>query len=174
MTQYRSENPTDDSARKTPQAREGSVERMSEDLFNVLVANELQRAHTLASRMFDDYRAAAATVHTAFSRARRQFSSYDGNISPMVWMLRHVADELQVKSLFRNQTFPLTSGDAGRALATLPAGRRLAVILRDVLGLAQSDAAAIARIDETTLRRRIHAGRSQLIECLAPALSSAP
>ena len=54
-----------------------------------------------------------------------------------------------------------------RALASLPAPYRVAVVLRDVEGMTYAEVAALLRVPEGTVKSRIHAGRRLLRQVLA-------
>jgi RNA polymerase sigma-70 factor (ECF subfamily) len=57
-----------------------------------------------------------------------------------------------------------------RALAQLPPEWRVAVVLRDLEGLSTSEAAEIAGVRQAAFKSRLHRGRIQLRELLAPYL----
>jgi RNA polymerase sigma-70 factor, ECF subfamily len=57
-----------------------------------------------------------------------------------------------------------------QALAQLPPEWRVAVVLRDLEGLSTSEAAEIAGVRQAAFKSRLHRGRIQLRELLAPYL----
>jgi RNA polymerase sigma-70 factor, ECF subfamily len=57
-----------------------------------------------------------------------------------------------------------------RALSQLPPEWRVAVVLRDLEGLSTSEAAEIAGVRQAAFKSRLHRGRMQLRELLAPYL----
>ncbi len=142
---------------------ERNLGKVSDSLFDTIVANEVGAATALAARMLGDYRAATAVVHEAFKTARSEFSTYDGSESPRSWVLGYVAEEAVKRSSMQassprcdDQSQP----DTEAALHCLRPERRLAVILTDVLGMTDEAAAGIARVDLRTVRRRASLARS--------------
>ncbi len=67
-----------------------------------------------------------------------------------------------------------TRVDLDRALQSLPADYRAAVVLRDVCGLSYDEIAETLRIPAGTVRSRIARGRGALAPLLAPGRNSGP
>ncbi len=67
-----------------------------------------------------------------------------------------------------------TRVDLDRALQSLPADYRAAVVLRDVCGLSYDEIAQTLGIPAGTVRSRIARGRSALVPLLAPGRNSGP
>jgi RNA polymerase sigma-70 factor (ECF subfamily) len=60
------------------------------------------------------------------------------------------------------------------ALRELPVDRRAAVVLRDIEGLSTQEAAQALGVGQAAFKSRLHRGRMQLRELLAPYLEIAP
>lgn len=145
---------------------ERNLEKVSDSLFDTIVANEVGPATSLAARMLGDYRTATEAVHVAFEKARAEFGAYDGSDSPRAWVLSFVSDEAMRRSAENSQHASAADcdnpqqNDTEAALECLAPERRLAVVLTDVLGLTDEVAARISRVDLTTIRHRAASARS--------------
>lgn len=142
---------------------ERTLGKVSDSLFDTVVANEVGPATALAARMVGDYRTATEVVHEAFERARTEFSSYDGAESPRSWILGYVAEEAVKRSSMQTLSLQCkdnSQSDTEAALHCLRPERRLAVILTDVLGMTDEAAARISRVDLGTVRQRAATARS--------------
>ncbi len=159
---------------------ERTLDQVSDSLFDAIVANEVGPATSLAIRMLGDYPTATAVVHSAFERARSEFSSYDGSDSPRSWIFGYVAEEAVNRSTqdFGRASSPgcedATQSDTESALHCLKPERRLAVILTDVLGMTDEAAAKICRVDLTTIRQQAATARSWIARHLSMPERHAP
>lgn len=153
---------------------EENLGKVSDSLFDTIVANEVAPATALASRMLGDYRSATEAVHAAFQNARAEFSDYDGSENPRSWILGFVAEEAMSRSARESQHTGATGcenrdqEDTEAALNCLAPEGRLAVILTDVLGMTEEAAARISRVDLSTVRHRAASARTWIAQHLGP------
>jgi len=80
----------------------------------------------------------------------------------------------EVASALDHEEASATRVDLDRALQSLPADYRAAVVLRDVCGLSYDEIAQTLGIPAGTVRSRIARGRSALVPLLAPGRNSGP
>ena len=149
---------------------EQALTRASDSFFDTIVVNEIAPAFALALRMLKNYSEASDAVHVALERARANFSDFDGAEPPRSWLLGYVADEAVHRSARQG---PQPGCDdhlqqsTESALHCLAPRHRLAVILTDVLGMTDGDAASVARVDMGTVRRQASSARVWLARHLA-------
>jgi RNA polymerase sigma-70 factor (ECF subfamily) len=167
-------------------AREGDL-----DAFNCLVDAHQRAVYNLCLRMLGNVQAAEDATQEAFISAFRAIRSFRGEIF-RPWMMRIAAnactDELRRRQ--RRPTMSLDApapgteepidvadGKAGpeseairseqqtviqRALLTLPADQRAAVVLCDVQGFAYEEIALAMKVSVGTVKSRISRGRDKL------------
>lgn len=173
-------------ARLLARAREGDL-----DAFNGLVDAYQDQVYRLCLRLLGSPDAAADACQEAFLSAFRHLQSFRGDVF-RPWLLRIAAnaatDELRRRqrrpqvSLDRPppgadappdfpaagespEEYALRSelrGTLERALATLPADQRLAVVLVDVEGLAYEEAARVMSTAVGTVKSRLSRARERL------------
>jgi DNA-directed RNA polymerase specialized sigma24 family protein len=146
-------------------ALQRKLDEVSESLFDMIVVKEIGPATALASRMLGDYATAADVVFMALDRAREEFALYNGAESPREWVLRYVAEEAVRRSAVqepRRDCEASSRADVRAALHCLGPEPRLAVILKDVLGMTDETAAHISGVDAGSLRSRVAAAREWL------------
>ncbi len=154
---------------------ERNLGKVSDSLFDTIVANEIGPATSLATKMLGDYRLATDAVHAAFEKARSEFSNYDGSENPRSWVLGFVAEEAITRSAhlegheIAKDCDKLDQQDTEAALHCLAPERRLAVVLTDVIGLTEEAAARVSRVDLNTIRQRASSARTWIAEHLRPA-----
>jgi len=163
-------------------SREGDV-----DCFNQLVERYQREVYNLSLRMLGNAQAAEDATQDAFISAFNGISRFRGG-SFRAWLLRIAANACrdQLRSLRRRPTTSLEalpleleldrhvsspeeyalSRELGqeirKALSTLPADQRLAVILRDILGLDYEEIAQATASSLGTVKSRISRGRTRL------------
>ncbi len=169
-------------------SREGDL-----DCFNRLVERYQQQVYNLSLRMLGNPHAAEDATQDAFISAFMAISKFRGG-SFRAWLFRIATNAChdQRRSLRRR---PTTSLDAlpielewdqhalspeeyalsrelgreiGRALSALPADQRLAVILRDIMGLDYQEIAQATASSLGTVKSRLSRGRARLRQHLGP------
>ncbi|MBE0415611.1 MAG: sigma-70 family RNA polymerase sigma factor [Dehalococcoidia bacterium] len=157
------------------------------DCFNRLVERYQREVYNLSLRMLGNAQAAEDATQDAFISAFRGIGKFRGG-SFRAWLLRIAANACrdQLRSLRRR---PTTSLDAlpleleldrhtpspeeyalsrelgreiGKALSALPADQRLAVILRDIVGLDYEEIAQATGSSLGTVKSRLSRGRARL------------
>jgi len=131
--------------------------------------------YTAGFRMTGDHREAAGLVKRTISAA-----GVEENLYPVLKvMLRQYAGE---GATARDRMTPAGGRPSGQsrrdlliqgALLQLPAGERLVVVLRDVLGLSYAEVGEVAGLDEPMVARMLAAGRRRLAEQLIPHIKQA-
>lgn len=169
-------------------SREGDV-----DCFNQLVERYQRDVYNLSLRMLGNVQAAEDATQDAFISAYKGITKFRGG-SLRAWLLRITANACrdQLRLLRRR---PTTSLDAlpfelewdrhapspeeyalnrelgheiSKALSALPADQRLAVILRDILGLDYEEIAQATASSLGTVKSRLNRGRARLRHHLEP------
>jgi len=169
-------------------SREGDL-----DCFNQLVERYQRQVYNLSLRMLGNPQAAEDATQDAFISAFKGISKFRGG-SFRTWLFRIAANACrdQLRSLRRR---PTTSLDAlplelewdrhtpspeeyalarelgeeiRRGLLALPADQRLAVILRDILGLDYEEIAQATASSLGTVKSRLSRGRARLRRHLEP------
>jgi RNA polymerase sigma-70 factor (ECF subfamily) len=154
--------------------------------FEELVRRETPRLYGLLVRMLGDASAAEDLVQECFVRAWRALAGFRGDARFSTWIYRIAVNEanrflaresrrellpfddvrLEVPDLGA-QTAELAESSALRAqlealLLELPAHYRAAVVLRDVEGLSNEEAADVLGLDLRNFKSRLHRGRMAL------------
>ncbi len=144
-------------------------------------------AHALAIQILGNVDDAQDAVHDAFATALDEPGAYDARKGPLKpWFLRVVRNRCidmlrrrrasssmpveELESTARTPEEALeaseTSSRLEQALATLPAGRREIVVLRDYLDLSYAEIANVLDIAPGTVMSRLHRARLALKEAL--------
>ncbi len=180
----------DPDAELVARARGGDQEAVTE-----LYRRHSQRGYNLALRMTGDPWDAADATQEAFIKAFTHLGSFKGQARFSTWLYRIVVNSVN-DQLRRRRPAPmedevldrLASDPPGRgsarvgssavqvedklspemkaALAALPEGFRLAVVLCDLLGYAYAEAAEILEVQEGTIKSRVFRARAQLAASL--------
>jgi RNA polymerase sigma-70 factor (ECF subfamily) len=158
------------------------------DAFNLLVERYQGLVFNVCLRMLSDRAAAEDAAQEAFISAYRALGRFRGG-SFRAWLLRIAAnlcyDEMR---RWRRRPLPLEAaadlaaptaqspesalmrgelaGHLQRGLASLPADQRLALVLRDVQGLAYEEIAQAMACSLGTVKSRIARGRARLRDYL--------
>lgn len=171
-----------------------SARNGDERSFEELVIRHAPRIHAVVARMLQDRTATEDIVQEAFIRAWRALRSFRGDAQFSTWLYRIAVNEAN-RHLARDakrELLPyedvmmkvpdLTADVHGRAeanqtrrnleqlLAELPGNYRAAVVLRDVEGLSNEEAADLLGLDLRNFKSRLHRGRMALrgqLEALA-------
>ncbi len=155
--------------------------------FGEIFRRHRDRMYAVAIRTTGDRELAADCVQDAFISAFRRADSYRGDAAVTTWLHRIVVNAC-LDRLRRDRTVLRRSGDLGEldlpdrrddhhrtevrllvteALATLPEGQRLALVLVDMQGMSVSEAAAVLEVAEGTVKSRCSRGREALAAALA-------
>ena len=154
--------------------------------FEELVTRHTSRIYGMVARMLQNRTAAEDIVQETFIRAWRALPSFRGDAQFSTWLYRiavneanrHLAREAKRELLpyedVMMQVPDLTGDVPGRAetnetrrnlerlLAELPGNYRAAVVLRDVEGLTNEEAADLLGLDLRNFKSRLHRGRMAL------------
>jgi RNA polymerase sigma-70 factor (ECF subfamily) len=136
-----------------------------------------------------DQQAADDLVQETYLRAFRALPTFEARSSARTWLLgitrRTCADHL--RSVHRQRRLdallslqrpvdaapdPAATVTTADLLAGLPAARRTALVLTQILGLSYEEAAAIEDVPIGTIRSRVARARTDLITALAESLAS--
>jgi len=157
-----------------------------------------QRGYNLALRMTGDPWDAADAAQEAFIKAFSHLSSFKGEARFSTWLHRivvnsvhdylrrsapapmedEVLERLSVQSprgtsaLTRSSVSPVEDGlspEVRAALAALPEGFRLAIVLCDLLGYDYAEAAEILEVQKGTIKSRVFRARADLAATLREA-----
>ena len=161
---------------------------------DTLLRRHYDRLYALCRRMTGDAADAADACQEALIAVVRGLPSFDGRSAFGTWAYR-VATNACLDELRRRRRRPepgLPEGsaevpspvehtessdtrlDLDRALQSLPADYRAAVVLRDVCGLSYDEIAETLSIPPGTVRSRIARGRSALVPLLSPGRNPGP
>jgi len=175
-------------AMAAPEDRElvGRARQGDADAFEELVRLHTPRLYRLLARMLGSASAAEDVVQECFIRAWRALPGFRGEARFSTWLYRIAVNEgnrflaresrrelLPFEDVLRDvpdvgaQTAELA--EAGefreqleRLLAELPAHYRVAVVLRDVEGFSNEEAAELLELDLRNFKSRLHRGRMAL------------
>ncbi|MFI6823979.1 sigma-70 family RNA polymerase sigma factor [Micromonospora sp. NPDC050187] len=125
-----------------------------------------------------------------YLRAFRALPAFEGRASARTWLLgiarrtcadhlrtvvrRRRLDERLAAQAYTDRPHPDPAGHFGAAdlLRRLPADRREAFVLTQLLGLSYAEAAAVGGVPVGTIRSRVARARGDLIEAVGDALGS--
>ncbi len=156
--------------------------------FAELVRRHRDRLWAVALRTLGDREEAADAVQEALLSAFRRAETFRGDSAVTTWLHRIVVNACldRVRRRTARPTAPLgeldppARGDepaaaelridVARALAALPEGQRVALVLVDMQGMAVADAAQVLGVAEGTVKSRCARGRA----ALAPLLRTLP
>ena len=184
------------SGRICPMEEDELIERSREgdvDCFNRLVERYQQEVYNLCLRMLGNAHAAEDASQDAFISAFKGMTKFRGG-SLRAWLLRIAANACrdQLRLLRRRRTTSLDAlpfelewdrhapspeeyalsrelgREIGTALSALPADQRLAVILRDIMGLEYEEIAQATGSSLGTVKSRLSRGRARLRNHLEP------
>jgi RNA polymerase sigma-70 factor (ECF subfamily) len=161
---------------------------------DALLRRHYDRLYALCRRMTGDDADAADACQEALIAVVRGLPAFDGRSAFGTWAYRVTTnaclDELrrrrrrpepglpegsaEVPSPLDQGEASTTRLDLDRALQSLPADYRAAVVLRDVCGLSYDEIAETLAIPPGTVRSRIARGRSALVPLLAPGRNPGP
>ncbi len=163
------------------------------DAFGELFRRHKDRMWAVAMRTCGDREMAADAVQDGFISAFRRADSFRGDAAVTTWLHRIVVNACLDRLRRRRPTSPLPEGDLlsdggaeldrGRdlrddhastetaldvraALARLPEGQRLALVLVDMQGLSVAEAATVLGVAEGTVKSRCARGRGAMAELL--------
>lgn len=163
--------------------------------FEELIAQHWPRVYGLVARVLGDPSDAVGVTGEAFLQAWRSLTGFRGEVRFSLWLYRIAIDEAGRRladEAWLNEAWlaglplegdrlqaPLAgvepSAEAdwaelddylARCLAELPADERVAVVLRDVEGLTNREAAYVLSLELGALKRRVHRGRMTLVRRL--------
>jgi len=157
--------------------------------FGELFRRHRDRMYAVALRTTSNRELAADAVQEAFISAFRRAEAYRGEAAVTTWLHRIVVNAC-LDRLRRERTAAVRrAGDLAEldlpdrhdrhgstetalvvreALATLPEGQRMALVLVDMHGLSVAEAAATLGVAEGTVKSRCFRGREALAALLAP------
>ena len=162
------------------------------DAFPELVRRHQDRLWAVALRTLGDREEAADALQDALVSAYRRAGSFRGEAAVTTWLHRIVVNACldRVRRAQARPTVPLpdtepaaarddhasteTALDVRAALATLPEGQRLALVLVDMQGLSVAEAAAMLQVAEGTVKSRCARGRATLAALLRPGAPRNP
>jgi RNA polymerase sigma-70 factor, ECF subfamily len=139
--------------------------------FDELVRRYAERLWLLAFRTLDHREDAADAVQETFVSALRGAHRYRGESEVSTWLHRIVRRRTRAVEPLAGHDLPaprdgiddhLTRLTVAEALAALPDGQRLAVVLVDVHGFSIADTAEILGVREGTIKSRCARARGRL------------
>jgi len=155
------------------------------DAFGEIFRRHRDRMWAVAMRTTHDPELAADAVQEAFIAAFRRAESFRGEAAVTTWLHRIVVNACLDRLRRAKPTTELGTDTAGtladardhyrsvevrldirQALATLPEGQRMALILVDMHGLSVLEAAAILDVAEGTIKSRCARGRAAMTSLL--------
>jgi RNA polymerase sigma-70 factor (ECF subfamily) len=155
--------------------------------FEELVERTHRQVYTLAYRLVGDRHEAEDVVQEAYLRAYRALPGFRGDARFETWLYRIVANAAMTHLRRRGRfgellaeghpaalrepearTAEETLGDAEvkRALAALPEGQRVVVVLKDVYGFSCQEIGDHIGISEGAVKVRLHRARRRLKELI--------
>jgi RNA polymerase sigma-70 factor (ECF subfamily) len=162
--------------------------------FGELFRRHRDRMFAVAVRTTNNRELAADAVQEAFISAFRRAGAYRGDAAVTTWLHRIVVNAC-LDRLRREKTALRRAGDLGEldlpdghdrhasvearldvreALARLPEGQRMALVLVDMHGLSVAEAAAVLEVAEGTVKSRCFRGREALAAILRPDADPVP
>ena len=153
--------------------------------FEELVRLTHRRVYALAYRLVEDRSDAEDVAQEAYLRIYRGLAGFREEARFETWMYRIVANcamtELKKRGRFglllsdedldvpvpdRASERALDRDELDRALAELPEGQRVAVVLKDVYGLSVREISEELGVEEGAVKVRLHRARKRLAESL--------
>ena len=155
--------------------------------FGVLFRRHRDRMYAVALRTTSNRELAADAVQEAFISAFRRAEAYRGEAAVTTWLHRIVVNACLDRLRREKSTAVRRAGDLGEldlpdlhdhhasvearldvreALARLPEGQRMALVLVDMHGLPVAEAAEVLGVAEGTVKSRCFRGREALAEIL--------
>jgi RNA polymerase sigma-70 factor (ECF subfamily) len=180
------ETPVSDSPLREADDRELLRRHLEGDTeaFGELFRRHRDRMWAVALRTTGNRELAADCVQDAFISAFRRADSYRGDAAVTTWLHRIVVNACLDRLRRDRPTSELpeydladrhddvgaaeTRLDVQEALARLPEGQRLALVLVDMQGLSVAEAAVVLDVAEGTVKSRCSRGREALAAMLAP------
>ncbi|HET9650228.1 MAG TPA: RNA polymerase sigma factor SigM, partial [Microlunatus sp.] len=164
----------------------GGARRGDPQAFAVLVARHRDRLWAVALRTVRDPDEAADALQDAYISAFRRADTFRGDCAVTTWLhrivvnacldrlrrdtvaLRRAGDlaELDLPDRHDHHSSTETRLDVREALASLPEGQRMALVLVDMHGLPVAEAAAVLGVAEGTVKSRCFRGREALAALL--------
>jgi RNA polymerase sigma-70 factor (ECF subfamily) len=154
------------------------------DAFGELFRRHRDRMWAVALRTTGNREVASDCVQDAFISAFRRAGSYRGDAAVTTWLHRIVVNacldrlrrdrptselpEYELADRHDDVGSAETRLDVREALARLPEGQRLALVLVDMHGLSVAEAAAVLDVAEGTVKSRCSRGREALAALLGP------
>ena len=160
------------------------------EAFGELVRRHRDRLWAVALRTLGDREEAADAVQEALLSAFRRADTFRGDSAVTTWLHRIVVNACldRIRRRSARPTTPLGDidppqrgdesaaaelrVDVDRALASLPEGQRLALVLVDLQGLPVAEAAQILGVAEGTVKSRCARGRAALAPLLRLAATA--
>jgi len=167
---------SDDDAALLRRARDGDL-----DAFSDFVRLHERRVRGVLARLLADRRDVEEATQDTFVQAWRSLERYRGDAAPFTWLYRIAVNEAMQR--MRRRQLELRPIDDAAAPASAPAEEselreqsafllarlralppdlRVAVVLRDVEGLSNSEVASALSLSVPAAKSRIHRGRMQL------------
>jgi RNA polymerase sigma-70 factor (ECF subfamily) len=155
------------------------------DAFGEIFRRHRDRMWAVALRTTRDPEIAADAVQEAFIAAFRRADSFRGEAAVTTWLHRIVVNSCLDRLRRTKVTVALPDADQGemsdhhdhhhsvdvsvdvqRALAQLPEGQRMALVLVDMHGLSIAEAASVLGVAEGTIKSRCARGRAAMVPLL--------
>ncbi len=158
------------------------------DAFGELFRRHKDRMWAVALRTCGDRELASDCLQDAFLAAFRRADSFRGDSAVTTWLHRIVVNACLDRLRRRKPTSQLPEYDLAdrhdehastevridirNALAALPEGQRMALVLIDMQGLSVVEAAEILEVAEGTIKSRCARGRAAMAELLGLTVTS--
>jgi RNA polymerase sigma-70 factor (ECF subfamily) len=155
------------------------------EAFGELFRRHRDRMWAVALRTARDPELAADAVQDGFINAFRRADSFRGDSAVTTWLHRIVVNACLDRLRRVKPTSDITDIDppeprdhhasvearldVREALAQLPEGQRMALVLVDMHGLSVAEAAQVLEVAEGTVKSRCARGRAALAQLLEPA-----
>lgn len=143
--------------------------------FGLLVSEHQDDVYTLCLRVIGDAERAEAAAETIFLTAHQAMHRLDPDTQLKQWITQLAVSHLESSNESLepvDQAGTDQSATVNAMLGGLDMPFRLAVILRDVLGLSEAEVASILDLPLGTARSRIHRGRLTISRSLVGSLES--
>ncbi|MFG2056709.1 sigma-70 family RNA polymerase sigma factor [Micromonospora sp. NPDC048930] len=190
--------PRDTSADRPPAARDAAPDRVTDWALAARAGDPTAQAAFVRATQAEVWRFAAALVdpdsaddltQETYLRAFRALPGFEGRSSARTWLLgiarRACADHLRTVVRRRrldqrlaahaatDRPYPDPAGQLGATdlVRRLPAERRAAFVLTQLLGLSYAEAAAVEGVPVGTIRSRVARARGDLVDAVGDALA---